>query len=128
MDVPGYAVTEVLSTSAKTRVYAAIAENPEGTRVALKTHGPPHCTAQLAARYEREFHILKQLDASFAVRPIELIRDGNQTVLVMEEVTWGKTLAKHLSGGHLSVEQTLKVAIQLLRSVGVHPSSGCLLP
>ncbi len=46
MNVPGYRVIGVLSTSAKTRVYAAVAEDPDGASGALKTHTTLHRSAR----------------------------------------------------------------------------------
>ena len=62
-------------------------EYPDGTRrpvLAVVAHdGPP--TAASLHRFRHEFGLRDELDATWAVRPLELMRDQGRTILVLQD-------------------------------------------
>lgn len=70
-------------------------------------HPPPSSLARLAHEYE----LKDDLDGAWAVRPLEFVRNGGRTMLVLED-PGGEPLARLLDGP-MDVGKSLRVAIGL---------------
>jgi PAS domain S-box-containing protein len=64
----------------------------------------------------REFELRDDLDAAWAARPLELIREGGRTVLLLED-PGGEPLARHV-GTPLEIASFLRVAIRVAAALG----------
>jgi len=63
-------------------------------------------------RLTHEYELKDDLDGAWAVRPLELVRDGDRTMLVLED-PGGEPLDR-LLGRPLETEQILRIAIPLV--------------
>ncbi|WP_034854866.1 trifunctional serine/threonine-protein kinase/ATP-binding protein/sensor histidine kinase [Sinorhizobium sojae] len=81
--------------------------NPVLTVLPAGEHPPPSSLARLAHEYE----LKDDLDGSWAVRPLEFVRDGGRTMLVLED-PGGEPLARLLDGP-MDIDDFLRIAIGL---------------
>ncbi|MFB9127985.1 AAA family ATPase [Paraburkholderia dipogonis] len=72
----------------------------------------PDSADQLA----HEFGLKDELDSAWAVRPLELMREGGRTLLVLED-PGGGPLA-HLLGAPLDIEDSLRLAVGIAAALG----------
>lgn len=72
----------------------------------------PDSVDQLA----HEFGLKDELDSAWAVRPLELMREGSRTLLVLED-PGGGPLA-HLLGAPLEIEDSLRLAVGIAAALG----------
>ena len=75
-----------------------------------------HPTASNLDRLAHEFGLKDQLDGAWAVRPLELLRDGQGTTLLLED-PGGEPLTRRL-GAPTAVEQFLRLAIGIVSALG----------
>jgi PAS domain S-box-containing protein len=75
-------------------------------------HPSPSSLDRLAHEYE----LKDELDGAWAVRPLELVRDGGRTMLVLEDP--GGEPLDGLLGGPLEVERFLRLAISIAVALG----------
>jgi serine/threonine protein kinase len=67
-------------------------------------------------RLAHEYRLKDELDRDWAVRPLELIREGRRTVLVLEDP--GGEPLERLLGGPLEIDRFLRLAIDISAAVG----------
>jgi PAS domain S-box-containing protein len=67
-------------------------------------------------RLGREYSLRTELDSAFAVRPLALIRDGEQTALILED-PGGEPLDRTL-GQSLDLTEFLRISISLTNALG----------
>jgi len=67
-------------------------------------------------RFEHEYGLKDQLDGAWAVRPLELVRDGGRTMLVLED-PGGKPLDM-LHGVAMEVGSFLRLAVSIVSALG----------
>jgi PAS domain S-box-containing protein len=67
-------------------------------------------------RLTHEYDLKDYLDSAWAVRPIDLVRERGQTLLVIEHPA-GEPLSR-LIGPHMVIEQFLRIAVALSAAVG----------
>jgi serine/threonine protein kinase len=79
---------------------------------AAADHPPPASVDRLA----NEFGLKDELDGAWAVRPLELLREDGQTVLVLED-PGGEPLAR-LLGSPMEVGKALRLAIGIAAALG----------
>ncbi|MGF6856526.1 trifunctional serine/threonine-protein kinase/ATP-binding protein/sensor histidine kinase [Paraburkholderia sp. CI3] len=75
-------------------------------------HPPPASFDRLA----HEFELKDELDGGWAVRPLELVREGGRTLLVLED-PGGEPLAR-LLGAPMEVGRVLRLAIGIAAALG----------
>jgi PAS domain S-box-containing protein len=75
-------------------------------------HPPPAILAHLA----HEFGLKDELDGAWAVRPLELVREGGRTLLVLED-PGGEPLAR-LIGAPMDVRTFLRLAVGIAAALG----------
>jgi serine/threonine protein kinase len=68
-----------------------------------------HPTPAVLARFTREYSLKDDLDGAWAVRPLELVREGGRTMLVLED-TQSEPLDR-LLGAPMEVRSFLRLAI-----------------
>jgi serine/threonine protein kinase len=75
-----------------------------------------HSSPSILERLEHEYGLKNELDRAWAVRPLELVREGGRTMLVLED-PGGEPLARHL-GSPMETGQFLRVAIGIVAALG----------
>jgi PAS domain S-box-containing protein len=75
-----------------------------------------HTTLQTVNRLTREYELRPYLDASWALRPVELVRDRGQTMLVVD-YTGGEPLDRFVRQP-MEIGQFLRLAVALSGAVG----------
>jgi PAS domain S-box-containing protein len=80
--------------------------------VAAQDHPSPSSLARL----DHEYGLKNELDSTWAVRPLELVREGGRTMLVLED-PGGEPLARCL-GTAMETEHFLRVAIGIAAALG----------
>jgi hypothetical protein len=83
--------------------------------VPVAEHPPPDTLDRLA----HEYGLKDELDGSWAVRPLELVRERDRTILVLEDP--GGELLEGLLGQPMAVESFLRLALGLVAAIaGLH--------
>src|SRR5499425_1792671 len=67
-------------------------------------------------RLAHEYELKDELDGAWAARPLELVRDGGRTMLVLED-TGGEPLDR-LLGAPMEVERFLRLAVSIAAALG----------
>src|SRR5256885_10171737 len=80
----------------------------------------PGCVARL----EHEYALKSELDADWAVRPLELIREGGRTKLVLDDP--GGEPLERLLGARLETDHFLRLAVDITVVVGMLHQRGLL--
>ncbi|TDW37004.1 PAS domain S-box-containing protein [Rhizobium azibense] len=75
-----------------------------------------HPTLSSLERFDHEFGLKDELDSPWAVRPLELVREGGRTMLVLED-PGGEPLARRL-GTAMETELFLRLAIGIAAALG----------
>jgi PAS domain S-box-containing protein len=75
-----------------------------------------HPSPSSLARLEHEYDLRDELDSAWAVRPLELVREGGRTMLVLEDPR-GEPLARYV-GTPMETEHFLRVAIGIAAALG----------
>jgi PAS domain S-box-containing protein len=75
-----------------------------------------HPSPSSLERLDHEYGLKNELDSAWAVRPLELVREGGRTMLVLED-PGGEPLARHL-GTPMETEHFLRVAIGIAAALG----------
>jgi PAS domain S-box-containing protein len=75
-------------------------------------------------RLSHEFSLKEQLDSTWAVRPLELVQDRGQTILVLEDP--GGELLRGLLGSPMDVERFLRLAVSVAATLGKSHQSGLI--
>ncbi|MCP3728488.1 AAA family ATPase [Paraburkholderia sp. CNPSo 3272] len=74
------------------------------------------CTPASLERLAHEYHLKEALSGDWAVRPLELVSEGSQTVLVLEDS--GAAPLDRLIGTPLRLERFLQLAIEIVTALG----------
>ncbi len=83
-----------------------------------------HPTPAILDRLANEYGLKEELDRAWAVRPLELIRDGGRTILVLED-PGGEPLQRSL-GEPLEIGHFLRLAIDITVALGKLHGQGLL--
>src|SRR5216683_7520104 len=75
-----------------------------------------HPTPATLDRLAREYELKDELDGAWAVRPLELVREGGRTMLVLEDT--GSEPLERLLGAPLETDHFLRLAIDISVAVG----------
>lgn len=75
-----------------------------------------HPSPSSLERLDHEYGLRNELDSAWAVRPLELVREGGRTMLVLED-PGGEPLARYL-GTPMETEHFLRVAIGIAAALG----------
>src|SRR5258708_10510831 len=67
-------------------------------------------------RLAHEYELKDELDGAWAVRPLDLVRDGGRTMLVLEDP--GGEPLDGLLGGPMEVERFLRLALSIAVALG----------
>jgi PAS domain S-box-containing protein len=110
--------TEVLWEDGDITFYRALRTNPDGRRTSMlaarATGSPP--TAASLERLSHEHGFKDQLDGTWALRPLELVRQDDRTVLLFEDV--GGNPLQQMLGKPLDVVRFLRLATRIAMAVG----------
>jgi PAS domain S-box-containing protein len=88
--------------------------NPSAVLVVLPA--AEHPSRSSLDRLAHEYGLKDELDGAWAVRPLELVRDGGRTMLVLEDP--GGVPLDGLLGGPMEVERFLRLAISIAVALG----------
>ena len=80
------------------------------------TSGAEHPTLESASRLTHEYELQRYLDSAWALRPLELVRERGQTILVVD-YTGGEPLDR-LVGQPMEIGAFLRIAAALSGAVG----------
>ena len=75
-----------------------------------------HPTPSILDRFAREYELRNDLDSAWAVRPLDLVREGNRTVLLLED-PGGEPLDR-LLGEPMEMGRLLDLAIGIISALG----------
>ena len=81
-----------------------------------------HPSPIILDRLAHEYGLKDELDGAWAVRPLELMREGGRTMLVLED-PGGEPLDR-LLGAPMEVERFLRLAIGIAAALGKAPPAG----
>jgi PAS domain S-box-containing protein len=115
---------EVLANDGDRAFCRTTRTNPDGTQTSVLTvrpAGEPPTAASLD-RVSHEYGLKDQLHSAWAVRPLELVRQGDQTVLVCEDP--GGEPLERLLGAPFDTARFLRLAIRIAEVVGELHQSG----
>ncbi|MEM5404848.1 MULTISPECIES: trifunctional serine/threonine-protein kinase/ATP-binding protein/sensor histidine kinase [Paraburkholderia] len=92
--------------------------SPDGTPTSVMELRPlaTGCTPASLERLAHEYHLKEELSGDWAVRPLELVSEGSQTVLVLEDS--GAAPLDRLIGPPLRLERFLQLAIDIVSALG----------
>ena len=90
--------------------------------VLVATPAADHPSRSSLDRLAHEFELRDQLDAAWAVRPLELIRDAGRPMLVLEDA--GGEPLERLLGGPMEVGRFLRLAVAVTFALGRLHQSG----
>src|SRR5262245_37518916 len=91
-------------------------DNGSRFAVLLVTPAADYPSRSTLDRLTREYDLKDELDAAWAARPLALMRDAGQTVLVLDDL--GGELLDRLLGGPMEVGRFLRLAIAITSAVG----------
>ncbi|APR38290.1 trifunctional serine/threonine-protein kinase/ATP-binding protein/sensor histidine kinase [Paraburkholderia sp. SOS3] len=115
---------EVLANDGERAFCRTTRTNPDGTQTSVLTVRPAGepPTAASVDRVSHEYGLKDQLHSAWAVRPLELVRQGDQTVLICEDP--GGAPLERLLGEPFGTERFLQLAIRMAAAVGELHQSG----
>lgn len=113
---PGYQDCQTIYEGRGTRVLRSRRER-DGLPVILKTLRSAYPAPEDRARLRLEHDLLRGLDDPGVVRPLELLAQGNNLVLVLEDIG-GAPLHAQEDYGRLEVERFLELAVQMAGVLG----------
>jgi PAS domain S-box-containing protein len=92
--------------------------NPDGTQTPVMELRPvaARTTPASLERLAHEYGLKDELGSEWAVRPLELLREGSQTVLILEDS--GAAPLERLLGAPLQLERFLLLAIGIVTALG----------
>ncbi|NLS08364.1 protein kinase, partial [Rhizobium sp. P32RR-XVIII] len=92
--------------------------DPDGTRKPVLAALPAaeHPRHSILDSFAHEYGLTDELEGTWALRPLELVREGGQTMLVLED-PGGELLARRL-GGPMEPGSFLRVAIGIALALG----------
>jgi PAS domain S-box-containing protein len=109
---------EILGQDGERAFFRAWHANADGTQTSMlaawATGEPP--TAASLDRLSHEYGLKDQLDGTWAVRPLELVRQGDRTVLVFED-PGGEPLERFL-GAPFAMDRFLPLALSIAAALG----------
>src|SRR5262245_19599144 len=91
-------------------------DNGQRRAVLMVLPATDHPSRSSLDRLAHEYELKDQLDEAWAVRPLELVRDGGRTVLVLEDVD-GEPLDR-LLGAPMELGRFLALATAITAAVG----------
>jgi serine/threonine protein kinase len=93
-------------------------DGPEGERkeVLIALPSSDHPASATLGRLAREYSIRDELDSAWAVKPLELVRDSGQNILVLADP--GGQLLSGLLGAPMAMEQFLRIAVGVAAALG----------
>jgi PAS domain S-box-containing protein len=109
---------EALGQDGERALFRTWHANADGTQTSMlaawPTAEPP--TAASLDRLSHEYGLKDQLDGTWAVRPLELVRQGDRTVLVFED-PGGEPLERFL-GAPFAIDRFLRLALSIAAALG----------
>jgi Tol biopolymer transport system component len=123
--VDSYEIVSFLSRGGMGEVYLA-QDKRLGRRVALKLL-PSAVTkdATRLRRFEQEARAASALNHPNIITIYE-IREANSTLMIATEFVEGETLREHLAHGHIEINQTLHIAIQVADALAAAHKAGII--
>jgi PAS domain S-box-containing protein len=97
------------------RTWHANADGTQSSVLAAWSTGEPPTAASLD-RLSHEYGLKDQLDGTWAVRPLELVRQGDRTVLVFEDP--GGEPLERLLGAPFAMARFLRLALSIAAALG----------
>ncbi|MCP4345110.1 MAG: AAA family ATPase [Desulfobacterales bacterium] len=116
ISITGYEIKEKICESAGSLIYSARREQ-DSIPVILKVLKGDYPTPNDRTRYRREYKITSNLDADGIIRPYSIQQYKNTLIIVFED--FGANSLKQLADSRkFSLEEFLKIAIQVTVSIG----------
>ncbi|MCC8944852.1 AAA family ATPase [Bradyrhizobium sp. Arg62] len=91
-------------------------DDGERRAVLLVAPATEHPSRSSVDRLTHEYELRDELDAAWAVRPLELVREANRTMLVLDDV--GGEPLERLLGGPIETGRFLRLAIPVASALG----------
>jgi PAS domain S-box-containing protein len=113
LTIPGYQTIDRIYNGSRTQVYRAIS-NSNQQPVAIKILQSEYPAFNELVQFRNQYTITKNLDLTGIVKPLELVNYRNGFALVMEDFG-GISLAEYAALHHLSIEEFLAIAIQIIQ-------------
>ena len=116
LNLPGYKITQTLSSGVKTTIYRGIREADQKLAIVkvLTEEYPP---LEEIARLRQEYIITQQIKSENIVKSYSLEIHQNSYALILEDVK-GKSLKELLDEGELRLREILRIAISLAETLG----------
>ena len=116
LNLPGYKITQTLSSGVKTTIYRGIREADQKLAIVkvLTEEYPP---LEEIARLRQEYIITQQIKSDNIVKSYSLEIHQNSYALILEDVK-GKSLKELLEEGDLRLREILRIAISLAETLG----------
>jgi len=116
-EISGYTIQSTINEGERFTLLQAI-RNADQKKVVLK-----FCRLELPVSddltsLQREYQILKQLDSPLVIKIYDLIKQGREIILVLEDIE-GKSLKQFLANQAVDLETFFKIALQLTSALGV---------
>ncbi|MEB3830347.1 trifunctional serine/threonine-protein kinase/ATP-binding protein/sensor histidine kinase [Phormidium sp. CCY1219] len=108
---PGYQIESRLHEGEKTVIYCGI-QQPQNTRVVIKTLQAEYPSLEEITRLRHEYKILRDLQIEGVAKPIEAIAHGHKLALILEYFT-GQSLKEWLADNPVDLPEFFSIAIQL---------------
>ncbi|NER34801.1 MAG: AAA family ATPase [Oscillatoria sp. SIO1A7] len=116
LNLPGYKITQTLSSGVKTTIYRGIREADQKLAIVkvLTEEYPP---LEEIARLRQEYIITQKVKSENIVKSYSLEIHQNSYALILEDVK-GKSLKELLEEGELRLREILRIAISLAETLG----------
>jgi serine/threonine protein kinase len=112
-----YRATRRIASGAMGEVWEAV-HAKLGHRVALKVlRKETHTSPEILKRFTREAFLLARVESDHVVRVVDFIERGKHGPVLVMEMIEGESLAEVVNRGDLSVEESVDVAIDVLRGL-----------
>jgi len=115
-ELNGYSIQETMNEGDRFTILRAI-RNSDQKKVVLKFCRLELPSAADLTSLQHEYQILKQLDSPLIIKVYDLIRQGREIILVLEDIE-GKSLKRFLANQSLDLEIFFKIALQLTKALG----------
>lgn len=127
IDLPGFQILETIQQNQTTSIYKAV-RLEDGLKVIIKTSSSEKPTLATLARLQREYQILRQLNAvPNIIHAYDLIKYKNNFYLVLEDIG-GISLREYLfhEQKKLSLEKFFEIALKIINALSLIHQKGVI--
>lgn len=118
--IPGYVIFSEINRNDQFVTYQGIRENDQKP-VLIKTLATDHPNLDDIAHLKNEFELTKGMENTEIIKPLIIDKFQNQFYLIFEDLGF-ETLRKLVKTRHFSLEENLKIALNLSHAIGSYQS------